>query len=894
MSRSEYETAARSAIAADDMDAFFDAYLQAYQTKTDKYVWGAVSNMARVLPDETSERLARVCAAAAPAASEHIRHGINYLQGSIVPSKYKTAVLDAIAADDMGRLCAEIVRVHQIAESSHMASDNALWHALFAKVRELPTETVERLARACAVAFPTASEREQHSLLLLASTVAPTLPILVEERRAVLETLSNHHGRLSLFAIDSSLALAELASGRILSPEVVAVYRRGACERYQDSRVAEVARQCPEPVVNVGEQWADRALELACSSPGWHDLLAFATTATMGRPNAKWEKTGRALLAKVDSFDEKVLSLLELVGRPRTLPLRHRLAEDPGLNDEYDPFNANAVRGLLWLLTYRPPQPTTARILGGLVETSLRKIKGLGPRNPKMANAGVYALSQVSSEAALGELARLAATVTYKGTLKLINAALETKAHALGLTRTQIEEMAVPTYGLTSVGTAEFAFGAVSATVTVDGTKAVLCWFTSKPVKSVPAAVKRDHAEELKELEAAAKDIGKMLTAQVERLDRQFLERRTWDYPSWREYYIDHPLVGTIARRLLWTVDGVTCGYADGALRDVADNPVGGDVVELWHPLGRSTEEILAWRDWLECKNIRQPFKQTHREVYLLTDAERHTGTYSNRFAAHILRQHQFHALAAVRGWRNKLLLDADTSVPPPTRELPQWGVRAEYWVEGDRDDIGDVDITESSSYLRLRTDQVRFYPIDAPQNLANSAFHGGFHGSAEPLPLSDVPELVLSEVLRDVDLFVGVASIGNDPTWYDGGPNGRFADYWTDYSFGDLNQTAQTRRDLLTRLLPRLAIGHQCTVEDRFLHVRGTKHSYRIHLGSGNVLIDPNNRYLCIVPSARTTEPDSFLPFDGDRILSVILSKALLLANDTKIADPTVLSQLP
>ena len=50
-----------------------------------------------------------------------------------------------------------------------------------------------------------------------------------------------------------------------------------------------------------------------------------------------------------------------------------------------------------------------------------------------------------------------------------------------------------------------------------------------------------------------------------------------------------------------------------------------------------------------------QPFKQAHREVYRLTPAEEETGNYSNRFAAHILRQHQMAALAAERGWRYHL-----------------------------------------------------------------------------------------------------------------------------------------------------------------------------------------------------------------------------------------------
>ena len=35
------------------------------------------------------------------------------------------------------------------------------------------------------------------------------------------------------------------------------------------------------------------------------------------------------------------------------------------------------------------------------------------------------------------------------------------------------------------------------------------------------------------------------------------------------------------------------------------------------------------------------------------------------------------------------------------------------------------------------------------------------------------------------------------------------------------------------------------------------------------------------------------FLPFEGDGTLSVILSKAFLLAEDTKIKDPTIVSQL-
>ena len=64
----------------------------------------------------------------------------------------------------------------------------------------------------------------------------------------------------------------------------------------------------------------------------------------------------------------------------------------------------------------------------------------------------------------------------------------------------------------------------------------------------------------------------------------------------------------------------------------------------------------------------------------------------------------------------------------------------------------------------------------------------------------------------------------------------------------------------------------------------------YRIHLGSGNILMEPNDRYLCIVPArgaASASTGKVFLPFEGDGTLAVILSKALLLAEDKSIKIP-------
>ncbi|MGW2520170.1 DUF4132 domain-containing protein [Streptomyces sp. NPDC001617] len=816
---------------------------------------------------------------------------------------YKELIGQRVADGELGELAVDMLRA-AAANNGHW---NGLWAGVLDRLREQPAEVRAPLADALVALYHSASEdsdAREHALTLV-GILARGLPEdrLSTERLKALDQLARQHGHW-YGSHSAVLAEAELAAGRPLAPAVVAFYRRAALDTYlsSDDPVVLLAKKLTEPVLNVGEQWAEQALGDATGAD-WQALLAHLVTATASKPSPKWDQRARTLVEAVgaDRVRATALPWLALVGRPRTFPLEEGYPTDP-VNHTYDPYNANALRGLAWLLSLLPPHPDTARALGVLVETSLRKVPGVGPRNPKVANAAVLALSRLDGAAALAELARLGIRLTYKATAKLVDAALENRAAALGLGREEIEELAVPAYGLTEVGRAEHRLGDVTAVLGIEGTRCLLGWRNAagKVVKSVPAAVRRDHPDELKELKAAVKDIDKMLSAQSERLDRQFLARRTWSYDTWRERYLDHPLVGTLARRLLWTVDGRTAGYADGALRTLTDDPVAeGAEVRLWHPVGHEPAEIVAWRDWLERHAITQPFKQAHREVYLLTDAERRTGTYSNRFAAHVLRQHQFNSLAAIRGWRNRLRLMVDDEAPPATRELPQWGLRAEYWIEGDGEN-GDDTAAGSGSFLRLRTDQVRFYPIDAPQNWAHCCggeYRMWLRDGADPvdaLPLTDMPPLVLSEVLRDVDLFVGVASVGNDPTWQDGGPGGRFRAYWSGYSFGALNQSAETRRALLERLIPRLAIADRCTIEGRFLHVKGERHTYKIHLGSGNILMTPNDQYLCIVPKSDASAPQAgYLPYEGDRMLGVILSKALLLADDRKITDPTILSQL-
>ncbi len=691
----------------------------------------------------------------------------------------------------------------------------------------------------------------------------------------------------------------------------------------------------PEP----GDPWADRAISgLAALPPErrakWDALLGHAATADGAKPGAKWQAEAARLREAVGGadYDKTLAEWLGLVALPaafdRPAPAVNVTPDFAAVSLEYNTAlkkfqqhqesvarrNQPLLQGLIWGAA-RSAAPEIARGLAHTAQlgftpvttqAAFSQFAERGAFSEKLGNAAIWALGQMPGGAGVGTLSLLRTRLRDRGALKRIAGAIESAAAASGISADALEDLAVPTGGLGADGVRTEIFGAEgSARLSLDPAtgRTRLEWFGADgtPRKAVPAGVKKEFAAEAKALKDAEDAVQAAVTAQAARLDAALLGGRTWTLGAWREQYGRHPILGNLARRLLWTVGGAAAlpdgeGFADVSGKALTEPADDGEMT-LWHPLSAPPADVLRWRDALEGRGLTQPFKQAHREVYLLTDAERATRTYSNRFAAHVLKQHQFNSLCIARGWKNTLRLMVDDWYPPATRPLPQFGLRAEFWIEGDGQDYR-TDANDSGTLLRVLTDQVRFYALDAPANYAHAS-GGGYSAErgrtpAEPVPLADVPPLALSEIFRDADLFVGVASIGSDPDWADGGPEGRFRDYWKDYAFGELTETAKTRAAVLARLLPRLRIAERCTLDGRFLVVRGDRHTYKIHLGSGNVLREPNAQFLCIVP-ARAADPaaDVFLPFEGDRVLAIILSKAFLLADDTKITDPAIESQI-
>jgi hypothetical protein len=484
-------------------------------------------------------------------------------------------------------------------------------------------------------------------------------------------------------------------------------------------------------------------------------------------------------------------------------------AGERGEGDGPPPQTGNVLRGLVWIAASAGGEDA-ARALSAMALTGYHKLPWVGPVSAKAANAAIAALGEMPEGAA--RLGHLRTRLTRQSAVDALEKAIDRATETLGIPRDEFEESVVP-----------------------------------------------DPAE------LSAKELKSMTAAQRLRLERLLADERAWTGAAFRERYLEQGLVGPLARRLIWTVDGeAVLGDDIEALADDAE-------VRLWHPVDAARDGVRAWRERLEAREITQPFKQAHREIYVVTDGERETETYSNRFAAHILRQHQMAALAHSRGWRYALQGDFDGGDPDARLELPRQGLSASFWVE--RPDEGEQGST--GIYLHVVSDQVRI--ADA----------------AGPVPLASVPPRVFSEIMRDVDLFVGVTSIGNDPTWGDRGEL-PFVEYWRGYAFGELTEQATVRAEVLERLLPSLAIADLAEIDGRWLRVRGTLRTYRIHLGSANVLMEPDDAYLCVVVNrASAGAKRVYLPFEGDHVLAVILSKALRLARDDRIDDESILAQI-
>jgi hypothetical protein len=307
-----------------------------------------------------------------------------------------------------------------------------------------------------------------------------------------------------------------------------------------------------------------------------------------------------------------------------------------------------------------------------------------------------------------------------------------------------------------------------------------------------------------------------------------------------------HPLVRPLLDRLvLKTAAGMGYPTEGGtALMAYDGRTIQVKVTDEWtiaHPLDFVTAG--DWSEWqAECFRVErvQPFKQVFREVYVLTQAEQEDVDRSRRYSGQQVNENQGKALFGARGWS--------------TRE----GISKLF-----RDANLVAEVTLDHGYTT---------PADAAAPaMREVAFHR--RGDWKAVPLAEVPPVIFSEVMRDLDLVVSVAHVGGvDP---------------------EATQSTTEMRAALVKTTCGFLKLTNVKLEGRHVLIQGEYGKYSIHLGSGVVHKQPGGS-LCVVPVNAQHRGRLFLPFaDDDPRTAEVVSKVLLLARDKEIQDPTILQQI-
>ncbi|SNS43491.1 DUF4132 domain-containing protein [Actinomadura mexicana] len=676
--------------------------------------------------------------------------------------------------------------------------------------------------------------------------------------------------RLDAAALRELAPMLKQVNGRFARADVPIGYRQRVDRRLRALLASVDEAYLPEGVLPVHGTWAAPLRERARTAPS-AELTRFVrhlASLSAPRPTRTWHRACVTLADEAAAREDVAESLRALAEDEP-----HCTREDGphtdaacGYHHLVLPHHGDVARGVVWAaaLTGGPEAVPRLQSLALRMGTSGRELY----EGPKLAGAAINALGAVDDPRALEALWRLRAPIKNRALRKQLDTALQAAAERQGITRAQLVERTVPAHGLGPDGSVERTLGVHTVRLAVEDAATVRITFTGadgRASRTAPAAVKDGFPAELGQLKALAREVRATLSSERARVEGLMSQDRAWPYAEWCEHYRDHPVTGALVRGLIWEFQG-----DDGLWRASLAAP-GGDAahVRLWHPIRAAADDVRAWRERVADARVRQPFKQAFREIYLLTPAEQDTAAYSNRYAAHIVHYRRLYALFKERGWQANFLGRHYGGHDGEARgEFGGGEWRACLYHEP----VDEAD----GAYEYAATDQVRF-----------ERRHGRRWREA---PLADVPPPVFSEAMRDVDLFVGVTSIAADPDWADRGED-RHAAYRREAGSGPLTASAEVRRAALERILPRTRIAGRCALDGRHLVVRGELRTYRIHLGSANVLMEPDGAYLCIV-QGRRAPGTLYLPFEDER-LSLILSKAFLLAADHKITDASIRRQI-
>ncbi|MCI8667556.1 MAG: DUF4132 domain-containing protein [Dorea sp.] len=385
--------------------------------------------------------------------------------------------------------------------------------------------------------------------------------------------------------------------------------------------------------------------------------------------------------------------------------------------------------------------------------------------------------------------------------------------------------------------------------VSVDewGKSSLKCRKDGRLLKSVPAKYKKN------EIVQRFQEVHKKLKEQYSRtklMMEQAMEDRTvfevWELRELGRNPVVRPIVEFLVFRTAKDTDTFQMGFLtkDGLL-DAAGKvlPVKPEE-KVWiaHPfdLYRSGQ----WHEYQKVlfeRQIRQPFKQVFRELYLKLDEELEL-CESRLFSGNQIQPQK--TVGALRSRR---------------------------WVADYEDGLQKVYYKENIvACIYAMADW--FTPSDAEAPTLEWVVFSD-RKTGERLRIQEIPEVIYSEVMRDVDLAVSVAHAGGvDPE--------------TSHS------TVEMRKAIVACNLELFKLKN-VRVEGNHAVIDGKLGRYSVHLGSA-VVHQIGSSMLFVVPVHSQHRGRMFLPFiDDDPKTAEILSKILLFAEDTKIKDPNILAQI-
>ena len=244
---------------------------------------------------------------------------------------------------------------------------------------------------------------------------------------------------------------------------------------------------------------------------------------------------------------------------------------------------------------------------------------------------GLDVLTNIGSDLALMNLFGLSQKLKFKGLKNQAASKVKEIAEKRGLTADELGDRLVPDLGLSGDGSLKLDYGPRHFVVGFDEKlKPFVKDQEGKPRKSLPKPAKSDDqataGASFERFKVLKKDVRAIAEQQLVRLEQAMVKQRRWRSEEFRTFFLEHPLVVNLARRLVWGVfedDKLESSLRiaeDGTLSDIEDEEFvlrQGGLVGLLHPLEMSESQRTAWSELFADYQILQPFAQLSRDVYL-------------------------------------------------------------------------------------------------------------------------------------------------------------------------------------------------------------------------------------------------------------------------------------